>query len=65
MSGPAAKNYLDENIFHSEDIGVEWMDYLDYPEYHQLHLPFDHFVSIIDLIFNEGPNTLKFMKSFS
>jgi WbqC-like protein family len=43
---------------------VSYIDYSDYPEYHQLYPPFEHKVSIVDLIFNEGPNASKFMKSF-
>lgn len=54
VSGPAAKVYLDENLFKMTGIRVEWMDYGGYPEYTQLHGPFDHRVSVIDLIFNTG-----------
>jgi hypothetical protein len=43
---------------------VEWMDYHNYPEYHQLFPPFEHAVSIIDLLLNEGPNAPRYMKSF-
>ena len=64
LSGPAAKNYLDEKMFAAEGIGVEWMDYSGYPEYNQLYPPFEHGVTILDLIFNEGSNAVKFMKSF-
>jgi len=64
LSGPAAKNYLDESLFLEEGINVEWMDYSEYPEYNQLYPPFVHEVSIIDLIFNEGHNAKNFMKSF-
>ncbi|NEW83319.1 MAG: WbqC family protein [Mariniphaga sp.] len=64
LSGPAAKDYIDENEFIDEEIILEWMDYSGYPEYHQLYPPFAHNVSIIDLLFNEGPNTIKSMKSF-
>ena len=39
--------------------------YSDYPEYEQLFPPFEHGVSILDLIFNEGLGSFKFMKSFS
>ena len=31
------------------------MDYSGYPEYEQLHPPFMHHVSIIDLLLNCGP----------
>ena len=65
LSGPAAKNYLDEKLAKQENIKVEWMDYSGYQEYNQLHLPFEHGVSILDLIFNEGSNANKFMKSFN
>jgi len=64
ISGPAAKDYFDEELAKKENIKVEWMDYGEYKEYEQLHLPFEHGVSILDLIFNEGPNTTRFMKSF-
>lgn len=64
LSGPAAKNYLHTDAFSRENISVEWMDYSGYPEYTQLFPPFEHGVSILDLIFNEGPNASKFMKSF-
>jgi hypothetical protein len=64
LSGPSAKNYIDEKIFDEEGIRLTFMDYSNYPEYHQLHPPFTHFISIIDLIFNEGPNAPDFMKSF-
>ena len=62
LSGPAAKNYLREEFFISAGIAVEWMDYSGYAEYNQMYPPFNHFVSILDLIFNEGPNATKFMK---
>lgn len=35
------------------------MDYSGYAEYEQLHPPFEHGVSILDLIFNEGDNATK------
>jgi hypothetical protein len=64
LSGPSAKSYIDENLFKKENIELEWMDYSGYPEYPQLYPPFVHEVSIIDLIFNTGPNATKYMKSF-
>ncbi|MBD3842966.1 MAG: WbqC family protein [Campylobacterales bacterium] len=64
LSGPAAKDYFDEALAEKMGIKVEWMDYSGYPEYHQLHPPFEHGVTILDLIFNEGPNAKNFMKSF-
>jgi WbqC-like protein len=64
LSGPAAQVYLDESLFRQEGIEVEWMDYSGYPEYRQMFPPFEHGVTILDLIFNEGSNAKTFMKSF-
>ncbi len=65
FSGPAAKNYIDENLFKKENIEVVYLDYSGYAEYKQLYGTFVHQVSIIDLIFNEGKCATQFMKSFS
>jgi hypothetical protein len=64
LSGPGARDYLDEQLFKSEGIALSYMDYGGYPEYSQLYPPFEPGVSIIDLIFNEGPNATRYMKSF-
>ena len=64
ISGPAAKDYFDADLAKKENIKVEWMDYSGYKEYNQLSPSFEHGVSILDLIFNEGSNATKFMKSF-
>ena len=39
-------------------------DYSGYQEYNQLFPPFEHAVSIVDLIFNEGENAKNYIKSF-
>lgn len=62
LSGPAAKSYLDVSLFEKEKITVEWMDYSGYPEYPQMEGPFEHGVSILDLIFNTGSSAGSFMK---
>ncbi len=62
ISGPAAKNYLDEQIFADQGIGVTWFDYTGYPEYPQLWGEFVHAVSILDLLFNCGPQSRLNMK---
>lgn len=64
VSGPAAKNYINEALFENAKIGLSWMDYSNYPAYKQLQPGFATDVSIVDLIFNEGPQASKFMKSF-
>lgn len=63
LSGPAAKNYIVEDCFRQAKIALVWMDYSGYPEYTQLSSQFEHGVSILDLIFNEGPNARNFMKT--
>ncbi len=64
LSGPSARAYIEEERFREAEIGVVYMDYSGYPEYPQLHGAFDHAVSIIDLLFNAGPEAPRFMKSF-
>jgi hypothetical protein len=61
LSGPAGRSYLDESMFCRESIGLEWMSYEGYPEYPQLYPPFQHSVSVIDLLFNVGPSAPSFM----
>lgn len=63
ISSPVAKDYMDLKMFDDAGIDIEWMDYSNYPEYNQLFPPFEIGVTILDLIFNEGPNAPKFMKS--
>jgi hypothetical protein len=54
LSGPAARDYLETDLFAHHGITVAWMDYADYPEYPQLHPPFSHGVTILDLLLNVG-----------
>lgn len=65
LSGPSAKNYLNEKLFDKESIELEYFSYNGYPEYRQLYGPFLHEVSILDLLFNEGERAKQFMKTFT
>lgn len=65
LSGPSARGYLQEDLFAAAGIQVLYMDYADYPPYPQLYGAFEHSVSILDLIFNAGPDAPKYMKSFA
>jgi hypothetical protein len=65
VSGPAAKSYIDEALFRRHAIAVTYMDYSGYPVYEQLYGEFEHGVTILDLLFNEGPKATQFMKSFA
>jgi len=64
ISGPSAQSYLNIDIFTQNQIAVEWMDYSNYPVYKQVHPPYAHDVSVIDLLFCEGPAFANFMKTF-
>ncbi len=64
VSGPTAKGYMDERQFAEAGIALRYMNYEGYPEYQQLYPPFEHAVSIIDLILNEGSESTRYMKSF-
>jgi len=65
LCGPSARSYLSQNFIESIRSKFVWMDYDGYPEYNQLYPPFDHYVSIIDLIFNEGENAVQYMKTIA
>ena len=54
LSGPAAKDYLDESKFANKNIAVEWMNYKDYSECKQFGENFEHAVSVLDIIFHLG-----------
>lgn len=62
VSGPAARSYIDANLFQRAGIKLSWVDYSCYPEYSQLYPPFEHGVSIIDLLLNQGSEAGRFFK---
>ena len=62
ISGPAAINYIEENIFTERGIKLTWFDYFGYVEYSQLWGEFTHNVSIVDLLFNCGKNARGYMR---
>lgn len=61
-SGPAAKAYMDESKFSDQNINVHYWDYSGYPEYPQLNPPFEHGVSVLDLILNVGSDAKSYLK---
>jgi hypothetical protein len=65
ISGPSARSYLDGGVFSAAGIELQYFDYAGYPEYRQLFPPFDHHVSVIDLIFNEGPRAGQYLRRVS
>lgn len=61
ISGPAAQSYMDLELFQKAGIEVQWMDYR-YPVYPQRHAPFEHGVTVLDLLFNVGPDASTYLK---
>jgi len=61
LSGPAAKTYLEPELFEKAGIRLEYKTY-DYPEYEQLYPPFDPAVSIIDLLFMVGDDAKEYLE---
>jgi hypothetical protein len=61
LSGPSAKVYLDGPLLAGAGIAVEWMSYDGYPDYAQLHGPFAPSVSVLDLVFNAGPDAPRYL----
>lgn len=64
VSGPSAKGYMDETLWNGNGIAVSFIDYSDYPRYTQLYGEFQHGVTILDLLLNEGADAPRYMKSF-
>lgn len=60
LSGPAAKDYIVNKKFQKENIKLAYIKY-EYPEYEQLYGEFDHYVSILDVLFNCGKETKKYV----
>jgi hypothetical protein len=59
LCGPSASSYMEPEKFDAAGITFEYMDYI-YPEYPQLHPPYDPYVTILDLMFMTGKDALKY-----
>ncbi|QNK71073.1 WbqC family protein [Variovorax sp. PAMC26660] len=62
VSGPSARDYVDESVFERSGIQLTWFDYAGYPEYPQLWGEFAHGVTMLDLLFNCGKDAGRFMR---
>ncbi|WP_427185191.1 WbqC family protein [Bordetella bronchialis] len=62
ISGPAAKDYIDEKVFADMGVRLEWFDYSGYPSYPQLWGEFAHGVTVLDLLFNCGKESPRYMR---
>jgi len=61
ISGPLAKDYIARDKFETQNIKLTWMDYDNYPEYPQLYGDFVRKISILDLLFNCGKDSINFI----
>jgi hypothetical protein len=58
--GASGRNYIDEAIFAQHGIKIIYQEYV-HPVYTQLHGEFIPYLSIIDLVFNQGPASLEIL----
>jgi hypothetical protein len=56
ISGPSAERYIDATRFEHAGVELIYKSYAGYPEYPQFFPPFDHAVTILDLLFHVGPD---------
>lgn len=65
ISGPSARDYIEPGLFEAAGIKLDYFDYAGYPEYPQRFGKFEHGVTVLDLLFNVGPDAPRYMKSFA
>lgn len=58
--GAAGRDYIDTDVFARQGVGVEFQDYV-HPVYQQLYGQFVPYLSIIDLLFNHGDESLSIL----
>lgn len=61
ISSVKAKAYLEIEKFKNQGIDVYWFDYI-HPQYNQMNTSFIPYLSILDLLFNEGDNSLDIIR---
>ncbi len=60
--GLSAKDFLQLDLFESKGIKIQFQQY-NHPKYNQLYGEFVPYLSIVDLIFNEGEKSLEIVNS--
>jgi hypothetical protein len=58
--GAAGKNYMDVDFFSGHGVDVEFQDY-QHPTYPQLYGEFMAYLSVIDLLFNRGEDSMSIL----
>lgn len=61
ISGPAAKSYIEVEKFTEAGITLYWHEY-EHPVYPQLYGEFIPYLSVIDLLFNCGPESKRYIR---
>ena len=56
ISGPFGRDYLERQLFEQKNIQLLFHDY-KHPEYKQIFPGFEPYMSVIDLLFNHGPES--------
>lgn len=62
LSGAGASSYLDEQEFKETNTKLIYQNFI-HPAYAQVFSPFIPFMSVIDLLFNCGPQSLQILRS--
>ena len=63
-SGAASRTYMDLSVFDDAGIEVSFQDY-QHPTYPQRYAGFESHLSVIDLMFHRGPDSLAVIRSES
>lgn len=61
LAGPSGKNYLIRDRFTNEGIKLSFQEYHE-NEHNQRFPPFIPGLSAVDLLFNEGPNSINYLR---
>lgn len=64
VSSPTSQCYMENEKFHQNNLRLIWYEY-EHPIYSQLYGEFIPFLSVIDLLFNEGPRSLEIIRTGS
>ena len=62
LTGPSARSYLagSEALFEQAGVRLRFKSYQGYPSYRQLSEPFEHAVSVVDVIANVEPGECRY-----
>ena len=56
-----AREFIDPSLFKDNNLEVKFQNY-NHPEYHQQYGAFLPYMSVVDLLFNEGPKSLNIIR---